>query len=137
MITHGRATSWLEDLFDGVHQPGDDYRVALYTDAAEIGPYSVAYTTDGEVVGVGYEAGGQALAGRARGRDADGVFLTFDDPIWRNSTIRADGAMLYNATRDYRALAVVRFRNAPVQSTNGRFRIRWPEAGLTALLRLT
>lgn len=137
MITHGRATSWLEDLFDGVHQASDEYRFALYTDAAEIGPYSVAYTWDGEVAGDGYEAGGQVLTGRRRERDADGVFLTFDDPVWINSTLRADGGMLYNATRGYRALACVRFRNAPVSSTNGRFRVRLPAAGLPTLLRLT
>lgn len=136
MITHGRATSWLEDLFDGRHQPGDDYRFALYTDAAEIGPYSVAYTVDGEAAGAGYVAGGQHLSGRQVGRDADGAFLTFDDPVWINSTIRADGGMLYNASRDYRTLAVLRFRNAPVTTTNGRFRVRLPEAGVTALLRL-
>ena len=140
MITHARCLAWLEDLHDGVHQPGDAYHLALYTDAATLDDATRAYTPDGEVTGEGYAAGGLLLAGRRRARFEDvsgpGIGVTFDDPVWPVATITAHGALLYNATRDYRALAVLRFRNAPVASTNGRFRVSLADAGLAALLQL-
>ena len=67
MITQAKCRSYKVDLFDGVHQPGDDYRLALYTNAATLDKNTTAYSSTGEVVGPGYTAGGQSLAGHLDG----------------------------------------------------------------------
>jgi hypothetical protein len=124
------------DFLRGVHQPDDDYRMALYRETATLDKATERYTTDGEIAGPGYEAGGQPLAGIQVDLSGDDAFITWDDPVWPNATIEADGALIYNASRGDRALEVLRFENAPVRSTNGPFRVPLPAPGATAVLRI-
>ena len=133
MITQAKCRSYKLDLFNGVHQPGDDYRIALYTDAATLDKTTTAYTATGEVVGAGYTAGGQSLAGRVVGLATDEAYLTFDDPVWDPATIDADGALIYNATRSNKALCVLAF-GSTISSTNGPFTVDLPAAGAASLL---
>ncbi len=133
MITQATCKSYKLDLFNGVHQPGDDYRIALYTSAATLDKDTAAYTTTGEVVGTGYAAGGQSLTGRTVGLATDEAYLTFADPVWDPATIDADGALIYNATRSNKALCVLAF-GGTVSSTNGPFTVDLPAAGAASLL---
>lgn len=84
--------------------------IDLDTDAINIMLVTSAYVPDqdahtkrsditGEVVGAGYSAGGQALAGKTvtgDNTDNEGVFDA-NDPAWAASTITARGAVLYKA----------------------------------------
>jgi hypothetical protein len=135
VITQAKCLSFKVDLWNGVHQPGDEYRMALYTGAASLDEDTAAYTATGEVVGVGYTAGGQVLTGRVVALDGVVAYLSFDDPVWDPATIAADGALVYNATRSNKALAVFAF-GSTVSSTNGPFTVDLPAAGASALLAL-
>jgi len=108
-------------LFQRIHDIGDEYRMALYNDAANLGPDTTVYTAEGEVGGRGYEAGGIALENVR----PIGEGLGFDEPVWRASTIAATGCMIYNASKDNRAVAVFSFGGV-VESRNGRFFVKTP-----------
>ena len=134
-VTQAVCLTFKEDLFNGVHQPGDDYAIALYDSAtATLNKSTTAYTATGEVSGLGYTAGGKSLTGRRVGSSADLRYLTFDNPVWTTSTITADAALIYNKTRSNKALGVLKFTTA--SSVNGPFTIQLPAVGATALFRI-
>lgn len=124
-----------QDWLAGVHQPGDTYKVALYTQAAAtLDKTTTAYTATGEVTGTNYTAGGTALSGFSVGLTGDTAHLSFDDPSWASATITADAALIYNASRSNKALCVLTF--ASTVSTNGTWTLDLPSAGASALLRI-
>ena len=49
MITAGLTVSYKRDLLQGVHQPDDVYKMALYTEDAELSPATTHYTATEEV----------------------------------------------------------------------------------------
>lgn len=136
-ITAGIPVNWRAEVLQGIHDIGDTYMIALYTGSATIGPSSTTYTTTGEVAaGGGYTAGGKVLTGAAVTVDAGTAILSFDDPSWANATITARGAMIYNASKGNKAVAVLDF-GANITSTNGTFLVDLPAATATAgLLRI-
>ena len=64
-IVQAFCTSFKKQLLEGVHDfrasGGDTFKVALYTEAANINSTTTAYTTTGEIVASGYTAGGLTL----------------------------------------------------------------------------
>lgn len=134
-VTQAVCLTFKEDLFNGVHQPGDDYAIALYdSSSATLNKLTENYTAIGEVSGAGYTSGGKSLTGRTVGDSGDLRYLTFDNPVWTSSTITADSALIYNKTRANRALGVLKFSS--VSSTNGPFTVKLPAVGATALFRI-
>lgn len=118
-IRSALCVSARRDWLKGDHQMGDTYMIALYDASANLNVYTETYTTGGEVRGQGYKPGGQRLEGILI--DIDGVTAIMQwktDPIWRNATINARGALIYNASKGNRALAVVDFTR-DIVSTNG------------------
>lgn len=138
-ITGGVCTSYKQDLFNGVHQPGDSYYICLVTSASTISPSTTTYTgISGEVAnGNGYTTGGKALTGRNVSVDTGTVCLDFTDPVWATATITARGALIYNNTAAGKnAICVLDF-GQDVSSTNDNFTVDLPAAGAgTSLLRL-
>ena len=137
MITPGLCSSYLAEVLAGVHQITDEYRLALFSDQAEISPASTTYTTSGEVPGTGgYVAGGQVLTGFSI-TESDGVAIAdFDDARWMNATITARGAMIYNASKGNRAVLVLDF-GGNIASTAGLFSVIFPPPTTAeALIRL-
>lgn len=125
------------EFLDGVHQAGDEYRIALYKSTAVLDADTAAYTTDEEASGPGYTAGGAVLQGRATVLDGDVAYLDFTDPLWPVATIVARGALIYNATRGNAAVAVLNF-GGDVSSANGPYTVILPAAGPgTALIRVS
>lgn len=55
--------SYKEDLLNGVHEPADDYKIALFSGASH-DALTTQYTAANEASGTGYTAGGASLAGR-------------------------------------------------------------------------
>ena len=135
MITQGIALEAKKALITGVHQPGDDYRIALYTAAAKIGPTTKAYTTDGEVKGMGYTAGGVALKGHRTGIIGKNAFITFDDVVLKSATFSAAGAMLYNASKGNAALIVLSI-GSEKHVYNSTFELKFPKPTETSALIL-
>lgn len=120
MITHGLCTGAKRDFLAGVHQPGDRYMVALYGEGASLDPSVAAYTSQGEVEGQGYKRGGMVLRNPRSWADDEHGYLTFDAARWTNATLTAYGAMIYNASKGNKAVAVLDFGGA-YSSTAGDF----------------
>lgn len=135
-ITAVVPNSFKLDQANGVHQPGDDYKVALFTNAATLNKTTAAYSATNEVAGTGYTPGGKSLTGRAASLDGDTAIVDFADPVWADATITARGCMVYNATRSNKAVVILDF-GADVSSTNANFTVQFPlPAAATAMLRL-
>jgi len=135
MITHGIALEAKKALITGVHQPGDEYRIALYSASAKIGPTTKAYTTEGEVKGIGYTAGGVMLKGHRTGIIGKNAFITFDDIIIKSATFAAAGAMVYNASKGNAALIVLSI-GSEKHVYNSTFELKFPKPTETSALIL-
>ncbi len=109
-ITAAICNDYKQACLDGLHQPGDVYKIALYLITAAIDKTTTAYTASGEASGTGYTAGGMVLTGRVTGLSGDTAYLTFADPTFTAVTLtNVRGALIYNASRANRALAVLDF----------------------------
>ena len=135
-ITAAFCDSFKLEILEGVHQPGDVYKMALFQSSATLGSGTTAYSSSGEVSGSGYSAGGIALSGFAASLDGSTALLDWSDPTWPNATITARGALIYNASRGDAAVAVLDF-GTDVSSTAGAFTVQLPAptAG-TAVVRI-
>lgn len=136
-IISGLCVGAKRDFLMGVHQPGDEYKVALYTASAVLNPSMPSYTPQGEVATPGYDPGGRALKGYVCGIDQGIAVMGWKEPVvWPNATIAAYGALIYNASRGSRALVVVDFEGR-ISSTYGDFRLLMPPVTAeTALIRI-
>lgn len=114
----------------------DTMKIALYTNAATLDASTTAYTTSGEVIGVGYTAGGNTLTGNAISFSGTTAWLTFSDSSWTTATITARGALVYDSTQSNAAIAVLDF-GSDKTSTAGTFTVQMPTAAAsTALIRI-
>jgi len=125
-ISSGMCLTAKRDFMRGVHRPEDKYMIALYSPGANLNANTEFYTTESEVRGQGYQAGGHLLQGYFCELSGKFAILGWDEnPEWPNATVRARGAMVYNASKENRALCVVDF-GKDVISTNGPFVIPMP-----------
>lgn len=131
-ITSGLCISAKLDLLNSLR--GDDIRIALYGPSANLSPYTEKYTTEGEVKGQGYQAGGMSLQGFQSGTDGVTACATWTGPvIWKNATISAYGALIYNYSQGNKTLTVIGF-DKPITSTNGNFKVDLPPLTATEAL---
>lgn len=135
-ITAAITNAYKADIQEGVHAPGDDYKIALYSAAATLNASTAAYTATNEVSGTGYTAGGRSLTGRTPGASGNVAWVDFADPSWAGATITARGALIYNASKSNKAVAVLDF-GADISSSGGTFTVELPAAAAaTALIRI-
>jgi hypothetical protein len=125
MIQHGICFEAKKAFLFGVHQPGDDYRIAFYGRDAKIGPNTRSYTSAGEITGKGYPIGGVLLKGFRNGMAGKNAYVTFSDVVLDNATFSASGALIYNASKDGAALCVLNF-GAERHVTDGKFELKFP-----------
>lgn len=122
-----------------LNHPEDNYRIALYTEDADLGSHTAEYTTKGEVTGLGYQKGGKPLTKFHAGVDeeADFAYVSWLGPLrWEVATIKAAGALIYNASKQNRSVAVLGFGGV-ISSTNGPWFIPTPPEGPEgAMIRL-
>ncbi len=134
MILEGVTIAAKEHLLRSWLEQGDWY-IALYTTAADLNTTVGTYSPAGEVSGLGYKAGGKALAGGRIEMDDGVACWTFDDAKWPVSTITAAGATIYDRKTKI-ALKHLDFGGKKV-SSNGPFTVFMPLASRdTALIRL-
>lgn len=131
-ITTAVCNSYKQEAMQGVHQPADDYKLALYASSATLDATTTAYTATGEVTGTGYTAGGKSLTGFTSGLASGTAYIDFDDPVWSAATITARGAIIYNATRSNAAVVVLDF-GSDIISTAGDFTVTLPAPGASAV----
>lgn len=136
-ITQAMCTSFKTELLGGVHDiDTDTIKIALFTSSATLGAATTAYSTTSEVVGTGYTAGGNTLTGAAITSSGTTAIVDFDNTTWAASTITARGAMIYNASKADRAIAILDF-GSDKASTDGDFTIQFPVADASnAILRI-
>ncbi len=121
----GVYSSAVKDFLSGVHKAGDVYKIALYREP----PEGDTYDETQEITGPGYLKGGKVLTGYNVGVSGNVVFVRFDDVSWVNSTITAQGAVIYNASEDNRVLRHIEFDGEYV-SKNGPLEVYLPAPGV-------
>lgn len=146
-ITQSMVTSFKVEIFNGVHAVGtsvvrastapDTFKIALYTSSANLSASTTVYTTSDEVVGTNYVAGGIALTvSQTPTSTGTTAWLDFDDAVFTNVTLTANGALVYNATQGNKAVAVLAFGSDKTVS-GGDLTIQFPVASsTTAILRI-
>lgn len=109
MIAQTLTTSFKEQLLLAVHDfSTDTFNIALYTASADIGADTTVYTATSEVTGSGYVAGGIALTGTTVTVSGTTAFVDFSTAVF-SAAVTARGALIYNASKGNKAVAVLDF----------------------------
>lgn len=127
-VTYGLTNACKLDLVTGVHQPGDVYMVALYDTTANLNVHTETYIKEGEVKGQGYVAGGKQVPGYKASIQGTRAEVSFGDCLtWKNATIRARSALVYNKSKGNRAITILDLQQE-TSSTNGEWYMELPPA---------
>ena len=111
------------------------YRIALYTAVANLNADTLLYTTDGEITGTGYTAGGELLYPTVPVSSDDVAYLSFANVTWTPANFTCRGALIYNGTTGA-AVAVLNFGSDKTATTT--FTVTFPTATSTsAVLRIS
>jgi len=133
------CTSFKVDLFGGVQDlDTDTIKMALYTSSASLDAATTAYTTSNEVSssGTNYTAGGNTLTSPVITSSGTTAYVDFADTTWSNASFTARGALIYNASKSNKAIAVLDF-GADKTATAGDFVVQMPTADASnALIRI-
>lgn len=109
MIAQTLTTSFKEQLLLAVHDfSTDTFNIALYTASANLGADTTVYSATGEVTGSGYVAGGIALTGTTVTVSGTTAFVDFASAVF-TASVTTRGALIYNATKGNKAVAVLDF----------------------------
>ena len=111
------------------------YKIALYNAVATINSETTAYTTQDEITGTGYVAGGKVLAPTIGSDPSNNTaYVTFANVTWSPANFTAAGALIYNSTTNA-SVAVLNFGGEKVATTT--FTIEFPTAtSPTAVIRI-
>lgn len=136
-ILQGMCSSFKQESWQGIHNlPVDTLKFALYTATANLSQATTEYnvSTAGQVSGTGYTAGGVTLTNVQVLLSGTTAYVTFDNPVWANASFTCRGALIYNASKANRAIAVIDF--GADKTASGTFTVQLPAAtATTALLR--
>lgn len=137
MIQQGQCTVFKQNCLSGLENfavgTSYVYKIALYTALANLGPSTLTYTTDGEIVGTGYTAGGKVLTVVPPASDdaTNTAFISFANVAWDPASFTARGALIYNSTTGA-AVAVLDFGSDKVATNT--FTVTFPSATSTAAI---
>ena len=125
-ITQAMCSSFKQQILLGEHDLDTDVlKIALYVSAATLSASTTVYTTSNEVVGTGYVAGGNTLAGATVTLSGTTAYVDFSDTTWSTATFTARGALIYNSSKSNKAIAVLDF-GADKTATAGDFTVQFP-----------
>ncbi len=138
MIVQTQTTSFKEELYEGIHDLlTDTLKMALYTANADLNAATTVYTTDQEVSGTGYTAGGNTVTNVTVQSSGNTAYVNFDNVQWPGASFTTRGALLYNASKANRSIAVINFGSDKIVN-NGTFTVTMPaNTATTALIRST
>jgi hypothetical protein len=135
-ITTAMCNSFKTELLGGLHDlDTDSLKIALIKSSPS-GTYdknTTNYTdvtgNSDEASGTNYTAGGQVLDGASPtiSLSNDTAIVDFNDEVFSNVTISADGCIIYNADNSNSAIAVIDF-GGTVAATAGDLTIEFPAA---------
>lgn len=135
-IAQTLCSSFKEQLLLAVHDfSTDTFKMALYTANASLGPTTTVYTATGEVVATGYIAGGQIMTGVVVNLTDTVAWVDFNDVTWTSPSLTARGALIYNATKGNKAVAVLDFGSDKTTNTTFTVQMPTPDAS-SALIRI-
>ena len=140
-ITQGLTTIFKKNCLSGLENfavgTPYTYKIALYTSFANIAQDTTAYTTDNEVSGGGYTAGGETLVVIPPASDTQNAtaYVSFQPVTWSPASFTTAGALIYNGTTGA-AVAVLNF-GADKTAVNT-FTITFPtDNSLNAIIRFS
>lgn len=145
MIIQAYCSSFKQQLLEGVHDfritSGDVFKVALYTELADLNSTTTAYTATGEVVGTGYTAGGLTLTNVSPTIYNSAGICSFADAVWVAASFSARGALIYNTTPNslvyVNPACVVLDFGITRTSVGNTFTLKFPQAtDATAIIRV-
>ena len=134
----GQTLSFRSEIIQGVQDISTDIlQMALYTGFATLGPTTTIYTTDNEVVGTGYTAGGVEIENVTINTDAttNTVYVNFDNVSWPGANFTARGALIYNSSQGNKSVAVLDFGSDKIFSSVSNTVTMPVNSATTALLR--
>ncbi len=141
MITQTACTVFKSNMLKGLENFNAGtpytYKIALYNALANLNDATLAYTTDNEVTGSGYTAGGVVLTPSTILSDTDSntAYLSFANVTWSPANFTCRGALVYNSTTNA-AVFVLNFGSDKVATTS--FTVQFPTANSTsAILRIS
>ena len=136
MIAQTLCTSFKQQLLLAVHDfSTDTFKIALYTASANLGAATTVYTSTGEITGTGYVAGGIALTGATVNTSGTTAYVDFANATWNPAAFTCRGALIYNASKSNKAVAVLDFGADKIASTQ--FVVTMPaNTSTSALIRL-
>lgn len=109
-IFQTQTTSFKEQLPQGIHDLlNDTIKIALYKSTASLGASTTVYGVADEVVGTGYVAGGKVMTNVTIANLNNVVYVDFDDVVWNPASFTAAGALIYNASKGNKSIAVLSF----------------------------
>ena len=137
-ITQGMCVSFKEEILIGVHDlTSDVLKMALFTESATLSPLTTAYSTSNEVSGTGYSAGGNTVSDVLISSSGSSALIDFANVVWSTSTFITRGALLYNSSKQNRAIAVFDF-GSNISVVSGNFELTVPTSSpSTAILRIS
>lgn len=136
-IAQTLTDSFKSQVLQGVHDfDADTFYMALYTASASLGDDTSVYITSNEVSGTGYTAGGKAMTGVSVASSGGIAYVTFSNVVWDPAGFTARAALIYNASKGNKAVAVLDF-GADKTATNT-FTVQMPSnTASTALIRFS
>jgi len=134
MITQTQTTSFKAELYQGIHDLlNDTIKIALYIANADLTAATTVYTTDQEVTGTGYTAGGNTLTGTTVQSSGSTAYVSFDNSAWSSASFTCRGALIYNASKANRSIAVLNFGSDKIVA-NQTFEIEFPANDATSAI---
>lgn len=109
----------------------DTIKVALYDNSHSFTATNTDYTTDNEVAGAGYTAGGVTLASKAV-TEAATTKWDAADAAWTSASFTAYHAVIYDSSVSNDLICSIDFGGAK-QVTAGTFTIQWSASGIISL----
>ena len=111
-IQQGQCTVFKKNCLSGLENFATGtsyvYKIALYTASANLSYETLAYTTDSEISGTGYTAGGNTLTPIVPATSGQVAYISFQNTTWSPASFTARGALIYNSTTGS-AVAVLDF----------------------------
>ena len=131
------TTSFKQDILLGVHDlDTDTIKMALYYATADLGAATTVYSTTGETSGTGYAAGGNVMTGVTVLTSGTTAYVDFADTVWNPASFTARGALIYNASKSNKAIAVLDFGSDKTTTTT--FTVQMPaNTATSALIRIS
>ena len=134
MIVQTQTTSFKAELYEGIHDLIDDtIKIALFNANADLLASTTAYSTNQEVTGTGYTAGGNTLTGATVRSSGTTAYVSFDNTSWSSASFTCRGALIYNSSKANRSVAILNFGSDKIVA-NGTLTIEFPSNDVTSAI---